>query len=250
MKTKILLNKIFNYLEIKFANYQGKGWGGATVDKEFVAALSLLSNKEPKLCIDIGGNKGSYTEQILKKLPYCSVVIFEPAQSNMAILREKFKDNSNVILEQFAVARNKSNVILYSNEDGSGLASLTKRRLEHFGINFSNTENIKTLKFEDYWKEKLDSKNIDFCKLDIEGHEMDALIGFGRAINNIELIQFEFGGCNIDTRFFFQDFWYFFKEKRFDLFRISPLGIIPIINYKESDEYFTATNYLAKRKTP
>jgi hypothetical protein len=77
---------------------------------------------------------------------------------------------------------------------------------------------------------------------------MDAFIGFGKAINYIDLIQFEFGGCNIDTRIFFQDFWYFFKKKGFDLFRISPLGIIPITNYKESDEYFTTSNYLVKRK--
>jgi FkbM family methyltransferase len=166
----------------------------------------------------------------------------------MKILKEKFKDNSNVILEQLAIANDNANVILYSNEAGSGLASLTKRRLEHFAINFSHTEDIKSIKFEDYWKEKLDSKNIDFCKLDIEGHEMDAFIGFGKAINYIDLIQFEFGGCNIDTRIFFQDFWYFFKKKGFDLFRISPLGIIPITNYKESDEYFTTSNYLVKRK--
>jgi FkbM family methyltransferase len=246
MEIKIFLYKIFNYLEVKFANLQGKGWTG--INHEVSAVLSLLSNKDPKLCIDIGGNKGSYTKEILKRHPNCKVIIFEPASSNMTILKEKFKDNSNVTLEQLALANDNTNTILYSDKDGSGLASLTKRRLEHFGISFSNTEKIKKIKFEDYWKEKLGSKNIDFCKLDIEGHELDALIGFGTAINYIDLIQFEFGGCNIDTRSFFQDFWYFFKEKGFDLFRISPLGVIPFINYKESDEYFSTTNYLAKRK--
>ena len=248
MKTKIHLNKIFNYPEIKFAALQGKGGLGTKVDREFTAAFSLFLKKNSILCIDIGGNKGAYTEQILKKLPNCSVIIFEPQQSNVAILREKFKHNGNVILEQLAISNKNDNAILYSDKDGSGLASLTKRKLKHFGKNFLNTENIKTIKFEDYWKEKLNSKNIDFCKLDIEGHEMDALVGMGTAINYIDLIQFEFGGCNIDTRIFFQDFWYFFKEKEFDLFRISPLGTIPIINYKESDECFAETNYLAKKK--
>ena len=50
---------------------------------------------------------------------------------------------------------------------------------------------------------------IDFFKIDVEGHEMDVLKGIGDKISNIKLIQFEFGGCNIDTRCFFQDFWYF-----------------------------------------
>jgi hypothetical protein len=34
MKTKIFLDKIFYYLGVKLSNLQGKGWGGATVDKE------------------------------------------------------------------------------------------------------------------------------------------------------------------------------------------------------------------------
>ena len=72
--------------------------------------------------------------------------------------------------------------------------------------------------------------------------------GLGDKIGNVRSIQFEFGGCNIDTKTYFQDFWYFFKERDFDLYRISPLGLIRILEYKESDEFFTATNYIAKRK--
>ena len=103
--------------------------------------------------------------------------------------------------------------------------------------------------FEDYWKTVLNSQQIDICKIDIEGHELDALVGFGEAIKHISVIQFEFGGCNIDTRTFFQDFWYFFQEKGFDLYRISPIGLIHIPRYRELDEFFfITTNYLAKRR--
>lgn len=248
MNIKNVLNKILDFFSNKIFYLQGKGWGSGTVDKEFFAALSLLSNKNLQLCIDIGGNKGLYSERIIKKNPNCSVVIFEPALSNSKILIEKFKKYSNVIIEQSAVSYINENAVLFSDKDGSGLASLTKRRLGHLGIDFSNTENIKTIKFEDYWKEKLSSRNIDICKIDIEGHEMDALKGLGSAINYIKIIQFEFGGCNIDTRTFFQDFWYFFKENEFELYRISPLGLIKISEYKETEEFFSTTNYLAKRK--
>ena len=48
--------KILSFLERLLSNIQGKGWGSRTVDKEFSAAMRLLSKKEPKLCIDIGGN--------------------------------------------------------------------------------------------------------------------------------------------------------------------------------------------------
>ena len=47
-------------------------------------------------------------------------------------------------------------------------------------------ESIGTIRFEDYWKKKLGSGKIDILKMDIEGHELDALAGFGDALNYIE----------------------------------------------------------------
>jgi FkbM family methyltransferase len=244
----MMLNKIFNLIAILFSKLQGKGWGSQTIEQEIDAAIKLLSNNKPELCVDIGGNKGAYSEKLISKYPNCTIVIFEPSTHNNEILRSKFKKNKNIIIEKSAVTNFEGNAALYNDIDGSGLASLTKRKLEHFNLELSNSENVKTITFEKYWKEKLGSKNIDICKLDIEGHEMHALSSFGDCLNHIDLIQFEFGGCNIDTRTFFQDFWYFFKERGFDLYRISPLGLIRILEYKELDEFFITTNYIAKRK--
>ena len=243
-----MISKLLFFIERVAAYLLGKGWGSGTVEKEFAAALSLLEGKKVELCVDIGGNKGTYTEQILKQVPSCDVVIFEPAKTNVETLSLKFTNSPNVKIEQCAVSNEVGDATLYSNEDGSGLASLTQRRLDHFGIDFNNTESIKTIKFEDYWKVELDSRDIDICKIDIEGHELDALNGFGEAIKHISVIQFEFGGCNIDTRSFFQDFWYFFQGNGFDLYRISPIGLIQIPQYRELDEFFSTTNYLAKRR--
>lgn len=125
------------------------------------------------------------------------------------------------------------------------LSSLTRRRLSHFDIDFECSEEVTLVKFEDYWVNQLECRNIDFVKLDIEGHELDALSGFGKAIESVRLIQFEFGGCNIDTRTYFQDFWYFFEEKGFDIYRITPLGLVKILKYNEMDEVFITTNFLA-----
>jgi FkbM family methyltransferase len=248
MKFKILLSKIFNFIILKISSLQGKGWS-INIKKEVDLTLSLLSvlNKSVELCIDVGGNKGFYTEEIIKKKPNCSVIIFEPSNSNAKHLKEKFINNNKVKIEQFGLSNINSKTHLFTDFDGSAMASLTKRRLDHLGIDFSLTENIETIRFEDYWKDKLGRKNIDLFKLDIEGHEMDALKGMGEAINYTKIVQFEFGGCNIDTRTYFRDFWFFFKEKNFDLFRQSPLGLIKVINYQESEEFFSYTNYIAKK---
>jgi len=242
-----MLNKILYFIEKSVASLQGKGWGTGSVAKEFSSAISLLENKQMGLCIDIGGNKGTYTEQIVQKFPQAKVVVFEPANINVETLKSKFGDNPNITVEPVGVSNSSGAATLYSNEDGSGLASLTKRRLDHFNIEFENTENIETIVFEDYWKDVLKQQHIDVCKIDIEGHELDALAGFGEALNHIDVIQFEFGGCNIDTRTFFQDFWYFFTENNFEIYRITPFSTVKITRYRELDEFFRTTNYLARR---
>ena len=183
----------------------------------------------------------------MSKFPLCKVVVFEPSISNSNLLHSKFLENANITIVQKAVSNFNGEGVLYSDIDGSGLASLTKRRLEHFDIAFEHSEKISVIRFEDYWKSELGSENIDFVKLDIEGHELDALNGFGEALKFINVIQFEFGGCNISTRTFWQDFWYFFKENNFDLYRITPFGKIKITKYRELDEFFSTTNFLAKR---
>jgi hypothetical protein len=118
----------------------------------------------------------------------------------------------------------------------------------------SKSEEIITKRFDDYWKTtefgKSDDKSndntiIDYVKIDVEGHELDVLEGFGSIIDNVRIIQFEFGGANIDTRTFFQDFWYFFTDKNYSLYRISPIGVLPIRKYTELDEFFSTTNYIA-----
>ena len=241
-----MLSKLLTLIELIIARLQGKGWGSGSIKKEFAFASSLF-DKAPLLCVDIGGNKGLYTAEILSNFPQCKVIVFEPSISNSNLLKSKFLKNDNVIVEQKAVSNIVGEKTLYSDRDGSGLASLTKRRLEHFDISFDHSEKVPLIRFEDYWKSELGSANIDFVKLDIEGHELDALNGFGEAMKSINIIQFEFGGCNIDTRTFWQDFWYFFAENHFHLYRITPFGKIKITKYREIDEFFSTTNFLAKK---
>ena len=148
-----------------------------------------------------------------------------------------------------ALSDNTEWTYLYSDKPGSGLGSLTKRRLEHFDLEFNHNEKIETIKFEDYWISVLKSRIIDIVKIDVEGHELNVLKGFGQALDSVKVIQFEFGGCNIDTKTYFQDFWYFFSKKNFKLFRITPLGTQCINSYNEIDEFFSTTNFLAVNQT-
>ena len=247
---KIVSSTFFRALQKieRIANFaQGKGYGTASIREEVKLVFSFFKTT-PVLAIDIGGNIGNYTDELRRKNPKLEIHTFEPSATNIEKLKTKFINDHLVNLVPLAVSNETGQAVLFSDEPGSGLGSLTKRKLDHFNINFDTTESIKTIRFEDYWVNQLNSREIDLVKIDIEGHELSALQGFGNAIDSIKVIQFEFGGCNIDTRTFFQDFWYFFNEHNFDIYRITPFGAEPILKYREIEEYFSTTNYIAVRR--
>ena len=92
-------------------------------------------------------------------------------------------------------------------------------------------------------------KKINFLKMDTEGHELEVLKGASNLLNKnlIDFIQFEFGGCNINSRTFFQDYFYLLRDK-FHIYRILKRGLHKITHYQEIYEQFLTTNYLAQSK--
>lgn len=66
---------------------------------------------------------------------------------------------------------------------------------------------------------------------------------------SVKIATFEFGGCNVDTHTYFQDYFYYFKEMNMDLYRITPSGyLFPMKGYSEMEEQFKTTNFAAINK--
>ena len=236
------INNIIEKTAYILFRFIGVGWGGPrTVSNEVRYVKSIIKNGS--VFVDCGGNIGNYSNEIIKNFKDPEIHIFEPSKKNVKILVKRFSHNK-IKINNVGLSNKNAESILFSNESGSGLASLTKRKLDHLDIDFNIEEKIKVIKFKDYWNEEISSEFIDLFKIDVEGHEMDVLNGIGDRISKIRIIQFEFGGCNIDTRSFFQDFWYFFTDHNFKIFRITPLGLVEINQYKEIYERFITTNFL------
>lgn len=230
----------------------GIGSGGGVQNSGEKSVLDLLTSKREPYCIfDVGANKGQYLNMVIKELHKKDFAIhsFEPSKYTFDLLRKNSPDSENVKLNNLGLGKNVGEYTLYSNEKGSGLASLTKRKLDHFNIDFSDSEKIRITTLDDYCFEN-GIKHIHLLKIDVEGHELDVLNGASKmfADQSIDLVTFEFGGCNIDTRTFFQDFYYFFYEKKMQLFRITSSGyLFPIRKYKEQYEQFITTNFIATK---
>jgi FkbM family methyltransferase len=259
--SKYLMNK---YAEIEYQSLfyslykwglKGMNYGGGWQIEEGGESFALDYLKThfkgiEKICVfDVGANKGTYSQAVLNHFGTDVVIhAFEPSVHTFRIFEDTLAGKEEVSLHQLALGDQEGELTLHYPEEGAGLASVYNRRLDHFGIQNELTEVVKVRTLDDFCEENKISK-IDFLKLDVEGHELAVLKGANRLLTEgrINAIQFEFGGCNIDSRTFFQDFYYLLSP-HFYLYRIVKNGLVPIEAYTEELEIFKTINYLCLKK--
>jgi FkbM family methyltransferase len=228
---------------------QGIGSGG---DLASSGELAVLARLRPyvagKPFFDVGANCGEYSELILELYGPATVIhAFEPSAAAFAALRQRLAGNGSVVKNHCALSDASATIALFSDRPGSALASVYRRKLDHFEMSTAIEEEVGATRLDDYCAGK-NIVEIGLLKLDVEGHELAVLRGAGELLEarRIFAIQFEFGGCNIDSRTFFQDFWYFLTGHGFHLYRILPNGcLLALPRYKELYEQFRTTNFLA-----
>lgn len=209
---------------------------------------SKYLHKKKSIIFDIGANIGEYSKSLSTIFPTANIFSFEPSPVTFLELQKNTKGYLNITPVNVGFSDKIENRFLYSDEEKSGLASIYNRRLDHLKIKFNRKEKIKLITIDDYCK-KNNIKRISFLKIDAEGNEYRILQGASNMIKSrkIDYIQFEFGGCNIDSKTFIQDFYYLLGND-YKFYRIVKNGIYPLGLYKERYECFVTTNYLAELK--
>jgi len=232
-------------IEKLFQEANGKGFGTSSIELEvrlFKNALDSLNITSPIL-IDLGGNIGLWSLEFKRVYPKSEIHIFEPSSTAFEKLVANTKNQKNVKVYNLAADVENGTRLLHSDQPGSGMASFYERNLDHFGIEIQNTEPVECIKVDDFIQQNGITPNC--LKIDIEGHELSILRSVRAIGQKFRVILFEFGGCNIDSKTYFQEFWYFFRSNDYKLFRVSPSGLKEIECYNESLETFRTTNYIA-----
>jgi len=166
---KKIIKIIYNNIPFKL-----KFWIDKIIRKkieEVEVVYNLLKHKKDGVMIDVGAHFGTTLEPFMN-LGW-AIHAFEPDPNNRQKLLALVKDKQNVSVNIEAVS-NVSGLDLsfYSSEISTGISGLSNFHSSHEEIG-----KVKTKTLKDYVKEN-NIENIDFLKIDTEGHDLFVLKGF------------------------------------------------------------------------
>ena len=239
---------------------RGMNFGGGSnvfTSGEFATMNILRDNigvRNEPVIFDVGANIGNYTALLMTVFPNAQIHSFEPAKETFSNLQKNIAPNlarysGKVQLNNFGLSDSPTKATLHYDQLNSGIASLYNRQLDYFGIDYSKSETVELSTLDNYCAEN-NIDRIDFLKMDVEGHELSVLKGSAKMLaeSRIDNIQIEFGGCNLDSRTYVRDFWNLLHDK-FRMFYMLADSLREIVNYQETLEVFTTTNYFFHKRS-
>jgi FkbM family methyltransferase len=149
------------------------------------------------LCFDIGANVGHVADALLRL--GATVVAVEPQSECVGILQRKYKKNKHIVLVR-AAADEKEGVRPLHVSDNDKISSMstswieavtTSRRFSDF--RWTRSEEVKTASLDSLTRTY---GAASFCKIDVEGYELNVILGLSTPI---PLISFEFTPEYIQT---------------------------------------------------
>lgn len=165
-------------------------------EKQMIIGLLPFFSENPTI-IDVGSNKGHFTELILDEFKdKCQVHLFEPNEMLLNYTRIRFEYKFNLTYNSL-IAYKENGVPLsfyYFNNYNNELSSIYKddEGWKELPMKEKKENSIRIDTYCD--KNKIDS--VDFIKIDCEGSDVDVLLGCEDLMkrNEVKFIQIEYGG--------------------------------------------------------
>ena len=185
--------------------------------------ISLLDKNKINTIFDIGCNKGFFTEYLLEVIgPENFYYLFDPSDRFYNVSVNKFKNNPKIKIHNLGLSDEiKIDVdffeLIDTNDDVEGMSSFIKRDVYS---NYKYEQKKVSVINLDYFITLNKISNIDFIKIDTEGHELKILKGLTNNIqdNNVKMIQIEYGNCSIESGYNLYDILFFLNSTNYKLF--------------------------------
>jgi len=183
---------------------------GYHVSTEIQFLISLIQIIPDAICLDVGANIGTHALAMSREA--AQVFAFEPQTDTFDLLSKNISDNEieNCKAFQFGLSDQEDQVMIYLNPANNGNSSIHSENL----VDSSDVQEKIELKIADKVLSEENVSRVDLIKIDVEGHEPEALLGLKETIvNHLPYVLLEWNNDRIREGFSQHKlFETFFKE--------------------------------------
>jgi len=152
---------------------------------------TLLPQSIPKIIFDVGANVGQSSKEYVDHYPRAQIYSFEPVKSVYGKLQQNMSRYENVFTYQLAFSSIRGHARITCDAFSSKLNAIISSDTSETEIS-SEIVDLDTI---DEFCRTENIPQIDFLKVDTEGHDLDVLKGAGSMLRNqnINIVQVEAG---------------------------------------------------------
>jgi FkbM family methyltransferase len=158
-----------------------------------VEHTSVLRNLNCNTVIDIGANRGQFALVAKNSFPNAKIISFEPLPGPAELYRHVFKNDSSVLLHEAAIGpvSEDCGMHLSARDDSSSLLPIAELQSEIFpGTDEVGTVTVHVAPLSEFVSED-EIRGSALLKLDVQGFEMEALLGCESLLSKFDWIYCE-----------------------------------------------------------
>jgi FkbM family methyltransferase len=195
-----------------------------------------------KTVIDVGANKGEWSEMVLNK---CSsslerLILAEPGKTAFSIIQEKFKGDNRFTLLNIGLSDDDGMLVFNEEENASETSCFLPN------ASTAQSENYTVVRKLDSILKELNVDFVDFLKIDCEGFDFKVIKGASEHIKShkIGIIQFEYNTMWIEAGSTLKATFDFLKSFNYEVYLLNDKGLAgyDVDYYKE---FFGYSNFVA-----
>ncbi|MEM9973362.1 MAG: FkbM family methyltransferase [Pseudomonadota bacterium] len=201
--------------------------------------------RETPVVFDVGANRGAWSRMVRSLRPEAELHLFEPLPDLAQALADEFPENAVVTT---AAAWRAPGEVSFNRLDGrESWSSIFHRAVftESSGNVRVVEEKVAATSLDAYWAPE--RGQIDFLRIDVEGAELDVLMG-ARALlrrGTIDYVQFEYGGTYLDANRRLEEVFFVLHQFGYRIFELSEDEFNEIAQFNRALETYEFRVFLA-----
>lgn len=192
--------------------------------------------------VDVGANVGNWADLFLQSAPDdCRGLLFDPSDVAFEKLSARFGQSESVQLIKAALGDRAGELPFWEEPGGGETSSLSPH-----GGRRGFVEKIVTVRTLDEEVEERRWGNVDFVKVDAEGHDLHVLRGASGLLSRqrIRVVQFEYGEFWSSAGSTLAAALNLLRSFRYQVFLLKATGLHEL-DYGLYGEYYSYSNYVA-----